>query len=128
MAFVIYMKVNLCDIDCDCSVVLSFLELLAWQQVSAHMIANHVAAIKYKIHNGCCMYWILDDPRIKYFIKSLKVNRPLSIQWRNIIDISTMRNLVLLCDNIHMASVFKAIVLTGFLASSASQTLPLTLH
>ena len=51
VAFVIYMKVKLCDFDC--SVILSFLELVAKQQASVHMLANIVAAIKAKFSIYC---------------------------------------------------------------------------
>ena len=111
LAFVIYMKVKLSDVDC--SVILSFLELLAKQSTSTHMVANYVAAIKAKFMVFGLQYWVLDDPRVRYFLKSLKVNRPLCIPRRNIMDISTLRKLVLLCDNIPMGSVYEAIFLTA---------------
>ena len=112
MAFVIYIKVKVSQVDCQ--VILSFLELLAKQNTSVHMVANYIAAIKAKFMIFGLQFWVLDDPRIKYFLKSLKVNRPLCINRRNIMDIHTLKKLVLLCDNIHMGLVYKAIFLTAF--------------
>ena len=114
LAFVIYVKVKVSQVDC--LVILSFLELLTKQNTSTHMVANYVSAIKAKFMVFGLQHWVLDDPRIKYFLKSLKVNRPLSIPRRNIMDIPTLRKLVLLCDNIPMGSVYKAMFLTAFFA------------
>ena len=112
MAFVIYIKVKVSQVDCQ--VILSFLELLAKQNTSVHMVANYIAAIKAKFMILGLQFWVLDDPRIKYFLKSLKVNRPLCVPRRNIMDIHTLKKLVLLCDNFSMGAVFKAIFLTAF--------------
>ena len=112
LAFVIHMKVKLAKVDC--SVILSFLELLTKHNTSTHMVANYVAAIKAKFMVFGLQYWVLDDPRVKYFLRSLKVNRPLCVPRRNIMDIPTLRKLILLCDDIPMGSVFKALFLTAF--------------
>ena len=112
LAFVIHMKVKLAKVDC--SVILSFLELLTKHNTSTHMVANYVAAIKAKFMVFGLQYWVLDDPRVKYFLRSLKVNRPLCVPRRNIMDIPTLRKLILLCDDIPMGPVFKALFLTAF--------------
>ena len=124
MAFVIYIKVKLSQVDCQ--VVLSFLELLAKQNTSLHMVSNYVAAIKAKFMIFGLQSWVLDDPCIKYFIKSLKINQPLAIPRRNIMDISTLKKVILLCETIPMGPVYKAIFLTAFFVFCAFPIFPLT--
>ena len=76
VAFCICAKIS---IQCiSLSVVLAFLEFLAWNQVSVHMVANNVSAIKANLVLYGLDHTFMDHPRIKYFIKSMKMSRPLS--------------------------------------------------
>ena len=59
-------------------------------------------------------YKVLEDPKIKYFIKSVRINRPLAVPKRNIMDLKTLHRLVKLCNCTHMRLVFKAVFLTAF--------------
>ena len=70
MAFVIYIKVKVSQVDCR--VILSFLELLAKQNTSVHMVANYIAAIKAKFMIFGLQFWVLDYPHIKYFLRPSK--------------------------------------------------------
>ena len=56
----------------------------------------------------------LDDKCIKYFIKALKVNRPLSVVKRNIMDIPTLKQLIQVCMGHGNARVYKALFLCDF--------------
>ena len=56
----------------------------------------------------------MEDPKIRYFIKSVRINRPISFTRRNIMDLNTLRNLVQLYDHSYMDIVYKAVFLTAF--------------
>ena len=57
----------------------------------------------------------LDDKKLHYFIKSLKINRPLSITKCNIISTEDLYAMVACCDSLYMGEVYKAVFLTAFL-------------
>ena len=112
MAFVIHMKIKVSQVDCK--IVLSFLEALAKQNMSVHILSNYVSAIKAYFSMYGLNYAMLEDPRIRYFIKSVRINCPLAIPKRNIMDIDVLKRLICLCNSIRMGSVYKAVFLTGF--------------
>ena len=108
------MKIKLSQVDCK--VVLSFLEALAKQNVSVHMLSNYVSAIKAYFSMYGLNYEMMEDPRIRYFLKSVRINRPLAVPKRNIMCIDVLKNLISLCSHIKMGVVYRAVFLTGFLA------------
>ena len=71
--------------------LLSFLECLVSNQCSATMVANHVSAIKANLTLYHLEFGICDHPNVKYFTKSLRINRPLSVVYHNIIDIDMLK-------------------------------------
>ena len=60
----------------DVNGLLAFLEYLTHNEISVNKSANYLAAIKAKFTvlglNGS----ILDDKKLKYYLRSLKLNRP----------------------------------------------------
>ena len=59
-------------------VILAFLECLVQNTYSSDMVENYVSTIKasfvlYELH-----FVVFKHPKIKYFIKSLKTNKPLT--------------------------------------------------
>ena len=78
------------------------------------MLANYVSAIKAMFILFHLDYHILKDPQIKYVIKSVRINRPLSFFRRNIMDLHTLRNLVPLYDHSYIGIIYKAVFLTAF--------------
>ena len=69
LAFCVYMKVAVRKVDYK--FVLSFLECLAIQNTSVHMLASYVSAVRAMFVMFILNYGILDDPKVKYFIKSV---------------------------------------------------------
>ena len=59
---------------------------------------------------------VLDDPNIKYFIKSVRINRPLAVPRRHMMDLETLLRLINYCELSHMSAIFKAAFLTTFMA------------
>ena len=110
------------------SMVLSFLEYLVVHEVSVHMIANYLSAIKamfilYNIPAG-----VLDHQRIKYYTKSIKITRTISVPHRNVMDIPAWQRLINLVDTCHNGQTYKAMFLVGYfgffrLSNLASHTI-----
>ena len=74
-----------------------------------------MSAIKAKFIIYDLNYAVADHHRVKYFLKSVRINRPLSIPNRHIMDLKTFKLLILLCDTIPYGFVYKAVFLLGFL-------------
>ena len=51
---------------------------------------------------------------MKYFLKSVKQNRPLHVVPHNIINVEILHKICKECDKIYMGVVFKAMFLVGF--------------
>ena len=112
VAFCLFTKVELSNISV--SNALSYLKLLVENSVYVHMINNHISAIRamsivYDLQYGS---WV--HPKDRYFIKSLKLHRPMVLPKRNIIDIHTLKRMVALYQQFPDAGVFKAVLLAAF--------------
>ena len=111
--------------------ILSFLEYLVDNNVSVHMVVNYVLALKAMCIVYGLQFVVFEHPRIRYFIKALKINRPLKVTKRNVIDIPTLQKLILLCGTVGNPRVLKAIFLTAYfgffrLSNLAPHTVNLT--
>ena len=112
VAFCVCVNAPLFAISVEC--ILSFLEYLSSYRVSVHMLANYISAVKamgiiYGLHVEA-----LDDRRVKYFIKSRKVNRQFAVVKRNIMDISTLKQVIQVCMGMSNPRVYKALFLCVF--------------
>ena len=94
--------------------IMAYLEYLVDNGVSVHMVSNNVSAIRAKFVMYGLPHDLLHHPRIAYFIKSLKINRPLTVTPRNIMSLNTLSNLVHLCQSLTSGDSFKAIFLIAF--------------
>ena len=112
VAFCILNKVLLCNINKK--VILAFLECVVLNHFSTCVVTNYISAIRayFVIYN--LSFVIFDHPKIKYYIKSLKINRPLSVKSHNLIDISWLISISTQCSNFTSAPVYRAIFLSGF--------------
>ena len=112
IAFCIVMKICLSDVSVK--VLIAFFECLVVNKCSVSMISNYASARKanfivYDLPFHCC-----DHPKIKYFIKSLKINRSLSVTLHNIIDIPMLSKMCDLALTLPGGKIFKAVILTVF--------------
>ena len=105
------MKVALSDVSVK--VIVSFLECLVANECSASMVANYMSAIKAKFIVFDLNFHVCDHPKVKYFIKSIKINQ---LVHHNIIDISTLKRITCAGSTLPGDPVLKAIILTGFFA------------
>ena len=110
VAFCIFTKSNI-----NVKVILSFLECLVKNSSSSCMVANYVSAIRASFVMYDLSYYMLDHPKIKYFLKSLRINRPV-VTPHNIINISRLIDISLACDLLTSPQVFRAAFLLGFFA------------
>ena len=112
VAFCVFMKVALSDVSIK--VIVSFLECLVANECSASMVANYMSVIKANFIVFDLNFHVCDHPKVKYFIKSIKINRPLSVVHHNIIDISMLKCITCAASTLPGGPVLKAIILTGF--------------
>ena len=75
-------------INLNVEVLLAFLECLVCNQCSASVMANYISAIKANFILYGLPFEIMDHPKIKYFLKSVRINRPLVVKSHNVIDIT----------------------------------------
>ena len=112
VAFCLFTKVSLLKVSV--SAVLSYLECLVENEVSVNIVMNLISAIRamsilYDLH-----YEAWDHPKVSYFVKALKLHRPMVLTKRNIVNIGTLKCMVVVCHRFSNAEVFKAVFLTAF--------------
>ena len=117
VAFCIYTKA--CIVNANVKVIVSFLKCLVANSCSYCMLANYVLAIK--AHFVLCdlPFHVLDHPKVKYFLKALKINRPLKVKshhYHHIITIPWLIEISMACEGFTSAVVYRAAFLLGFLA------------
>ena len=104
-------------------VILSFLECLLCNKCFVAMISNYVSAIKACFVLYDLPFHILDHPKIKYFQKSLKINRPLTLTSHNIIDLACLERISVASHDFTCGQVLRAVFLTGFFSNLAPHSL-----
>ena len=102
-------------VNLDVNGILAYLECLNFNKVSVNMIMNHLSAIKAKLVVLGLNPSPLDHKKIKYYLRALKLNRPISVTSHNIITVHTLLKIVYQCDYLYMGKVFKAVFLAAFL-------------
>ena len=112
LAFCIYMGVA--SVEIDVNVILSFCECLVANNCTASMVSNYLSAIKANFVLYNMSFSLLDHPRMRYFQKSIRIHRPLTLTPHNIIDLSMLEKISRACDDISFSQVFRAIFLIGF--------------
>ena len=95
-------------------IILAYLEFLVKNKVSYHMLANNLCALKANFIMYGLDHSLIDHQKVKYFMKSVKINRPLVFVPRNIMSIHMLRKLIKMCDQVPCGSVFKAVFLIAF--------------
>ena len=122
VGFCVCNKINIVFTTID--EIMAYMEYLVENAVSVNMVANNISAIRAKF----VMYGLPHDllhhlhhSRIQYFIRSLKINRSLTVTTRNIMSLTTLSNLVHLCESLPSGKSFKAIFLIAFFVFYAFQ-------
>ena len=84
MAFCVFMNISMYEVELN--TILCFLECLSTQGMSVHMLRNYVSAIKAKFIIYDLDHSLLERHKVRYFLKSVHINRPLSVPSHNIMD------------------------------------------
>ena len=113
VAFYIYCKCMLSNVNIK--VIRSFLECLVHNNFSVYMIENYISAIKANFVLYNMPYTVLEHPKLRYFIKALNINRPLSLRPHNIITIPRLVEISATCENMTAGLVYRVVFLLGFL-------------
>ena len=114
VAFCIIIKVALPDVSVK--VIMSFLECLVINKCSVSMTTNYLSAIKAKRVVYDLNFHVCEHSRVKYFVKSVKINRPLAAVYHNIFDIPMLKRMACKALPLPGGQVLKAIILTGIFA------------
>ena len=96
--------------------MLSLLECLGHNKCSVCMIENYVSPIKANFILYDLQYTVFQQPKIKYFIKALRINRPLSLRPYNIISIARLSQISAACEGMTSRVVYRAVFLKGVFA------------
>ena len=62
------------------------------------MLANYVSACKTRSAMSDFNQGAWDYPNVRYFLKSIEINKPMSVTRRNIIDLPTLETIICQCD------------------------------
>ena len=95
-------------------VLLAFMEYLVLNQVSPAGISKYLAGIRAQ-----CIVFDLDTSyfqhhQIQYFLRSLKINRPLQPRIHTNIDIHLLTNLIHMTDTLEHPNLFKALYILAY--------------
>ena len=63
---------------------------------------------------------LLEEPKVKYFVRSVRINRPLAVSQHNLIDITRLTELCHACRDIHMGSVLIGFFLVHVVVKSGT--------
>ena len=112
LAFTVFMAWDIHKVNVE--FLLIYLEFLVFNAATPGQVANHLSALKAKFALHSLSTQIFDHQKVSYFVKSLKLNAPLTVTLHKIIDIPLLMNIVKQCDKFHMGQVFKAVYLLAF--------------
>ena len=105
-----------CIANVNVKMVLSFLECLVSNACSYCMVANYVSALKANFVLYDLPFDLLDHPKVKYFVKALRINRPLSIVSHNVITVPILIQICQSCEALESGHVYRTAILLGFFA------------
>ena len=96
------------------SSLLAFLELLAQNGSKAHTLSSYVSSIShfFKLYDIPSSH--LTHRKVLLLIKSVSINSPYSPSYKAILTIPTLSSLILACDSLSYAPVYKAAFLLAF--------------
>ena len=112
VAFCVYTKCL------DIKIVLSFLECLVIIDCSTSMTENYVSAIKAHFVLYDLYFAVFEHPKLKYFLKALRINRPVSVKPHNIISVDRLAQISAACENFTSGLVYRAVFFSSFFSAS----------
>ena len=112
VGFCVFLNIALQQVTSE--VLMAFMEFLIGNGASYSSVVNHMSAIKAILGLHGLPIHMFDSPKIKLFIKSVQMNRPISVSFPSIIDIPLLHKIIEVCDTMYMGQVFKALYLLAF--------------
>ena len=112
IGFCIFIQVSIENLHAGA--LLAFMEFLAMNGWSYSSIANHVSAIKALLGLHDFPVHVFDKPKVRLFLRSVQINRPLALSQKAIISSDMLLDIVLTCDRMYMGQVYKAVYLVAF--------------
>ena len=70
---------------------------------------NYVSAIKAHFMLHDLSFTVFEHPKLKYFLKVLRINRPLTVKSHNIISVERLAQISAACENITSGIVYRAV-------------------
>ena len=95
-------------------VIMAFMEFLIGNGASYSAVLNHISAVKAMLGLYGLPLAMFDSPKIKLFMRSVQMNRPITVSIPSIIDIPMLHRIISTCDTMYMGQVFKALYLLAF--------------
>ena len=95
-------------------VLLAFMEYLVLNQISPANISNYLAGIRaqFIVFNLDTTYF--QHQQIQYFLRSLKINRPLQPKIHKHIDIQLLTDIIHITDTLQHPNVFKTLYILAY--------------
>ena len=78
------------------------------------MVGNYVSAIKAHFVLHDLSFQLFDHPKLKYFLKALRINRPMSVKSHNIISLDRLAQISTACEKVTSGVVYKAVFSVAF--------------
>ena len=112
IAFCTFFTIDIHHFNTDHS--LAFLEFLVFNQLFQASINNYLSAIKTMLQLYGLPSLAFRDHRISYFTRALKLQAPLRVSLKSIIDIPLLHDIVTACNSMYMGQIYKACFVTSF--------------
>ena len=91
--------------------ILAFMEFLVAGGALFSSVMNHVSAVKAMLGLNSFPVDIISELKIKLFIKSILINKPLNVSQASVIPVDLLHKIVKACDSMYMGPVYKAVYL-----------------
>ena len=82
--------------------------------VSVNIVANYISAIKASLVMYGLDHTFMDHPKIRYFLKSTKMTRPLSVTDRPIMTMNVLHSFISACNCFPFGKLFAAVFLIAY--------------
>ena len=127
VGFCVFLNITFQQVTSE--VLMAFMEFLVGNGASYSAVLNHISAVKAMWGLHGLPLAMFDSPKIKLFIKSVQMNRPITVSIPSIIDIPLLHRIIATCDTMYMGQVFKALYLVAFYSFlRLSNIVPHSLH
>ena len=109
VSFCVYLSIAVESVDVNG--LQAFSGCLNYNKISVYMLANYLAAIRANYNVLGLNTAVSEDKRLKYYLKSIKRNRPVCLSTKNVISVENLLKTVYCCDSLYMGPIFKAVFL-----------------